>query len=209
MYDKFWYDLKIDCSNALLPNIDLKNLIKEKPEGLYISEGHGQWCERESQAIPQYFNQNWINELNKKLNLVVDCFMIFNTNANRPCYNAHVDKYDEPYTGTAVYGLNFCQFGGEDSYMKWFKPKHGQLRQGTKEINISKAETLYEHWNVLEELEEIESHSISKSLTLVRADIPHGIETTNSERWCISLRVRNEKIKTWEDICNHLNHLIK
>lgn len=208
MYDKFWYDLGIDCSNAILPNVDIKYLSTCKPEGLYVSEGHGQWCERESQALQEYFCQDWLHEVNKKLNLTIDCFMVFNINAHRPVQDVHMDMFEEPYVGTAVYGLNFCPFGGEDSYMKWFKFKEGTSQEGQKEVNISKAQTLYKYWQA-SELDEVDSHSIGKSLTIVRADIPHGVETTNSERWAISLRVRNENIRTWDDICNHLSHLIK
>jgi hypothetical protein len=61
---------------------------------------------------------------------------------------------------------------------------------------------------LVDELKEIKRHNIGKSLTLIRSDVLHTIQTTTEERWCISLRFRDSSIRTWDDVLNKFSHLI-
>jgi hypothetical protein len=198
-----WHDLKIDCSDALSPDIDIKLYPKLKPEGLYGP--HGQWSEYESQALKRYFCKEWLLETEEKLKCKFDCFMFFVSYPNLNPIHAHVDGFTEPYVGTGVFGLNFVPFGSGD--MIWYDVLPGYPSIAERPTEISKADTQYKGFSV-SELKETARHDIGKSLTLIRTDVPHAIQTTTEERWCVSLRFRDKSIRTWDDVLNKFNHLV-
>lgn len=198
-----WHDLNIDCSNALSPNINIKLYPIFRPQGLYGP--HGQWSEHGRQALKRYFRKEWLLETEEKLKCKFDCFMIFVSYPNLTPIHAHVDGFAEPYVGTGVFGLNFVPFGSGD--MIWYDVLPEFLPIEERPTEISKANTEYKLISV-DELKEIKRHNIGKSLTLIRSDVLHTIQTTTEERWCVSLRFRDSSIRTWDDVLNKFSHLI-
>jgi hypothetical protein len=205
MYDKNWHILDIDCGDAILPGVDIRDLSYGKPEGVH-AEGYAQWASFTNENFKYYFSLDWVNKIENVLGIKLDAFMIFNTDANRDPPTAHVD-YTEPHISSAsIYGFNFVPYG-QNSTMEWFKPKSGTLPESQRALGKTNADTLYKYWEI-HELEQIDSVSIKNKLTLVRTNIPHAVRTGNEPRWSVSFRSADSSIKTWEDAIDRFKHLI-
>jgi len=205
MYDKNWHILDIDCGDAILPGVDIKNLIHEKPFGLHTG-GFGQWSEFDKESFKNYFSSEWLTKVENLLGITFDAFMIFQTDANREPPTAHIDHMNPPHSSSALYGFNFVPYG-QDSVMQWFKPKSGTLPGSQRELGKTNANTLYKYWTI-DELELIDSVSIKNKLTLVKTGIPHAVRTGKEPRWSVSFRSFDPSFKSWEDAVDRFKHLI-
>jgi hypothetical protein len=67
---------------------------------------------------------------------------------------------------------------------------------------------LYQTYNI-ENLIEIERHTIGNIPTMVRIDVPHNIAVQENPRWAISVRIKTKlKITDWKDFINFMEPFV-
>jgi hypothetical protein len=183
MQENCWYKLNIDCSDAIQSDWKLPDT-----EG----KDFGVWTEK---AV-NMFNQKWLKQMYQKGIYVADS-LIFYRDAGHNTYNAHIDMHREHPKKISTFGLNMV-FGGEDSIMTWYKiPKDNGLPAPFP------GNPIYYNWPI-NQLEEIDRHTLGPGLTLTRIGIPHTVIMGDKPRWCISARAALIEQMYWKDVVKYM-----
>lgn len=180
MIEPCWYELKIDCSNALKKTWQLPDT---------QGKDFGVWAEK----ADDMFDPEWL-KIMKDHGLKVSDALIFYRDPHHNTYNAHIDIHRLHPKKISTFGLNWC-IGGEDSIMTWYK-----LPKITTKPTPGGAGTIYHNWPI-NELEELDRGTVTTNLTLVRVGIPHAVIMKDAPRWAISARgAVIDETMYWKDI---------
>ena len=183
-YNRCWYTLKVDTSNALSPHWSWP--VPTHPF-------HQCWI----YPAKDIFNPDWI-EYTKSLGLTLRNSMVFYKNNCVSSSWAHVDTYTSDPSIFANFGLNWV-IGGAGSKMIWYK-----LPKEIPTVKWTETNTPYITWPT-SELTVVEEHEITNNLTLVRTGIPHDVYNVKIEpRWCISARLEIPTGTSWEYIVDYM-----
>jgi hypothetical protein len=189
--EKCYYNLNIDCENAINKNWQFPSTLPEnlnENQMFYIS-------------TYRLFDIDWLKNMsNIGLEFSLSTLLFY----KRP-YQKNVDAHVDfsPNGKQSVCGLNLI-FGGKNAYMIWYKDP--EKKNKPKHTAVGSTYLSY----YVEELEEIERYILpEKKLTLVKTGIPHSIEAGEHERWCFSLRFKNmeskvPKFNEWNEVVDFM-----
>lgn len=184
MIEPCWYKLNIDCSNALNPDWKFPD-VTEKEFGVW------------SETANNLFDTEWLKKMHENGIFVADA-LIFYRAPGHNTYNAHIDIHKEHPRKISTFGLNMV-FEGEDSTMTWYRLPDLKGRPPTR----GPAGTIYYNWPI-DQLEEIDRHTLGPELTLVRVGVPHTVIMGDKPRWCISARAALIEQMYWKDVVKYM-----
>jgi len=177
---KPFYQLDIDISQALNPELDLIGLKKEANDAVHI------W-RIPHEKLPDVFDQDWL-EYMRGMGLDVGSCLIFYRDAYYLHPSVHIDIHKP--TGTpSHYAINWVLDPHDDSDMIWYT----WPTEDSGTFDNTPADTPYLGWDIDKFTgQEIYRHTIGNQVTLVNTSMPHNVETKTKSRWAFSVRFKRE-----------------
>jgi hypothetical protein len=184
MIEPCWYKLKIDCSNALRADWKFPDITGKE---------FGVW----NDTAKNMFDPEWLQQMHESGIYVADA-LIFYRSPGHNTNNAHIDIHKEHPKKISTFGLNMV-LDGDDSVMTWYKLPEikGPPARGA-------AGTVYYNWPI-DQLTEIDRHTLGPELTLVRVGVPHTVIMGDKPRWCISARAALIEQMYWKDVVKYMH----
>lgn len=184
--NKCWHNINLDTSFAINPSWQFP----------IVDNSARHICRYSPSEI---FSTKWL-EYMKNNSFDVSGAMIFYGPPNFQNIDAHVDLMTRDVIKPAIYALNWI-IGGKYSEMVWYNMPD----ISNQEIKWTPANTPFMKWPV-SSLNEVDRHSISTELTMVRVDIPHAIFVKDEPRWCISIRINDiDSIIDWQSAIDYFD----
>jgi len=193
MHERPWHRLDLDIFAAL-----------DKDVYQMIAESLSTECAKSKETIAvekiswRSFNSDFLQSLYRH-NLLPENLLIFYRKPAAPSI-PHVDMYEDGTDRKCVYAINQI-LNDDHSYMRWFHVKRDR---------DDPTHSSFGRYQVYDETELIEFDQcrIGQEPTLVRTDIPHDIVMGDTDRICLSLRIKDD-ISCWENAVEFFQPFIK
>lgn len=204
---KQWYPLNIDNKNAINTMFDFEYLKQQRNGNPNLF-----WFFTNNE-LPRLFNNQWLDYM-KSLNLEIESCLLFYRYPHNYHPTAHIDLDMDKNNGSTFFGINWV-LGPDDSKMFWYNTPNNfepivatQLVDSGPETESAEMKYAICPMDKLTGLE-IDSVTVGTTPTLVHAGILHNVQTHNTDRWSLSLRVyRDNNVTTWEDAVDYFKDYI-
>jgi hypothetical protein len=191
---KPWYVLDVDVSNAIRPDFDFDQFLKQlNGQSFYLWKFN-------VDCLENIVKKSWLDCM-RDLDLDILEIQLFYRAAYATHDYAHVDYiFPKPHAMSA--SLNWC-ISKDSADMVWYDMPDYIPDQS----NITNAKTVYTEWP-LKELNFQSRCRIGNTCTLVRVDVPHHVFMGSDDRWCISARTQ-KKFNSWSTVIDACKDIIK
>jgi len=204
-YRKPWHILNLDISDALRPNLDLKQFYENSN---FSGKDAGVWGfgRKTGYELDRLFSDAWLDKM-EDLKIPVNFCLLFYRKPQLIYPKVHIDVFSDMVP--AIYAINWVVDPKDDSEMVWYNIPN-EL-PGKSEV-IGNTDSPYVSWP----LEQVEKYEFSRKClgqtpTIVSTGTPHNVITHDRERWSISVRVRHHDGKlldSWQEVVDFYQEFI-